>query len=124
MIAGMQTVPSELYEAARVDGAPPLTIFRRITLPMISPVIFYNVVLTTIALFRFFDAPFMLKGSTGNPAGSTLFYNIYVYRVAFPQQSMGYGSTLAWLLFVIALIVTIAIFLVARRFVYYANEEN
>jgi len=122
-LAGMQTVPTELYEAARVDGASPWTLFRKITLPMISPVIFYNLVLTTIALFRFFDVPFMLKGSGGNPAGTTLFYNIYLYRVAFPQQNMGYGSTLAWLLFVIALVVTIALFLWSRRWVYYASGE-
>jgi ABC-type sugar transport system permease subunit len=123
-LAGMQTVPTELYEAARVDGASPWRLFRSITIPMISPVIFYNVVLTTIALFRFFDAPFMLKGSGGAPAGTTLFYNIYLYRVAFPQQDMGYGSTLAWLLFVIALVVTVGVFALSRRWVYYASGEQ
>jgi len=122
-LAGMQTVPTELYEAARVDGASKWALFRRITLPMISPVILYNLVLTTIGLFRFFDVPFMLKGSTGNPAGTTLFFNIYLYRVAFPQQNMGYGSALAWLLFIIALAATLVIFLTARRWVYYSGGE-
>jgi multiple sugar transport system permease protein len=122
-LAGMQTVPTELYEAGRVDGASKWVLFRNITLPMISPVILYNLVLTVIGLFRFFDVPFMLKGSSGDPAGTTLFYNIYLYRVAFPQQNMGYGSALAWLLFIIALIVTLVIFLWARRWVYYSSGE-
>lgn len=123
-LAGMQNVPTELYEAARVDGANPLVTFRKITLPMISPVIFYNLVLTTIGIFRFFDIPYMLKGSSGDPANSTLFYNIFLYRVAFPQQNMGYGATLAWLLFIISMIVTIILFLSARRWVYYSGGDR
>ncbi len=123
-LAGLQSVPTELYEAAKVDGANPFLTFRKITLPMISPVIFYNLVLTTIGVFRFFDIPFMLKGSSGDPANSTLFYNIFLYRVAFPQQNMGYGATLAWLLFIISMVVTLILFLSARRWVYYAGGER
>lgn len=122
-LAGMNGVPTELYEAARVDGASGWVSFFKITLPMISPVIFYNMVLTVIAVFRFFDVPYMLKGSTGNPANSTLFYNIYLYRVAFPQQEMGYGSTMAWLLFALALGFTLILFATARRWVYYASGD-
>lgn len=124
-LAGMQNVPTELYEAAKVDGANALITFRKITLPMISPIIFYNLVLTTISIFRFFDIPYMLKGSSGDPANSTLFYNILLYRVAFPQQNMGYGATLAWLLFIISMVVTLILFLSARRWVYYsAGDQN
>lgn len=123
-IAGMQNVPTELYEAARVDGANALLTFRKITLPMISPIIFYNLVLTVIGIFRFFDVPYMLKGSSGDPGNSTLFYNILLYRVAFPQQNMGYGATLAWLLFIISMVVTIIIFLWSRRWVYYSGGSH
>lgn len=123
-LAGMQNVPTELYEAARVDGASPLVTFRKITLPMISPIIFYNLVLTTISVFRFFDIPYMLKGSSGDPANSTLFYNILLYRVAFPQQNMGYGATLAWLLFIISMVVTLILFVSARRWVYYSAGDR
>ncbi len=123
-LAGLQGVPTELYEAARVDGAGWWSQLRNITLPMISPVIFYNLILTTIGLFRYFDIPYMLKSGTGDPANSTLFFNIYLYQNAFTFQEMGYGATLAWLLFLIAMIVTIVLFLTARRWVYYAGGES
>lgn len=123
-LASMQGVPTELYEAADVDGASAWMKFRNITLPLISPVIFYNLVLTTIALFRYFDIPYMLKGATGDPAGSTLFYNILLYREAFRFQNMGYGSTLAWLLFALALVATLILFLTARHWVYYGAERG
>ncbi len=124
LLAGLQGVPTELYEAAKVDGAGPFRRFRVITLPMISPVIFYNLVLTTIGLFRYFDIPYMLKRGTGDPGNSTLFYNIHLYKTAFTFKEMGYGSTLAWLLFVIALIVTIVLFWSARYWVYYAAGDE
>ncbi len=123
-LAGLQGVPTELYEAARVDGAGIWSQFRHITLPMISPVIFYNLILTTIGLFRYFDIPYMLKGGTGNPGNTTLFYNIYLYKNAFTFQDMGYGATLAWLLFVLAMIVTVVLFVTARWWVYYAGGET
>lgn len=121
-LAGLQGVPTELYEAARVDGAGWWSQFRNITLPMISPVIFYNLILTTIGLFRYFDIPYMLKSGTGDPGNSTLFFNIYLYQNAFTFQDMGYGATLAWLLFAIAMVVTIGLFVTARRWVYYSGD--
>lgn len=123
-IAAMQGVPTELYEAARVDGAGPATIFRHITLPMISPVIFYNLILSVIGVFRMFDIPYILGRGQGQPGGATYFYNIYIYKTAFTYQDMGYGSTLAWVLFVVAMIVTVAIFATSRRWVYYSGERN
>ncbi len=124
LLASMQTVPTELYEAARVDGANTVTVFRHITLPLITPMIFYNLILALIGLFRYFDIPYILSRGTGGPNDITLFYNIYFYRVAFTYDRMGYGATLAWLLFVIALSVTIFFFATARRWVYYAGGND
>lgn len=124
MLAGLQGVPTELYEAAKVDGAGPLTRIRHITLPLISPVIFYNLILTVIGLFKYFDIPYILKNGRGDPGNSTLFYNIHFYKTAFTFQDMGYGSTLAWLLFLIAMVVTIALFVSARWWVYYAAGDE
>ncbi len=124
LLASMQTVPTELYEAARVDGANNITVFRNITLPLITPMIFYNLILALIGLFRYFDIPYIISRGTGGPNDITLFYNIYFYRVAFTYDRMGYGATLAWLLFVIALVVTAFFFATARSWVYYAGERD
>jgi len=123
-LAAMQGVPTELYEAATVDGANPFQRFRAITLPMISPVIFYNLVLSVIGLLRYFEIPYILSQGTGRPGGATMFFNIHLYKTAFVFSDMGYGSALAWMLFVIAFAATILLFATARYWVYYASEEN
>ena len=122
-LASMQSVPTELYEAATVDGAGPFRRFRSITFPMISPVVFYNLVLAVIGLFRYFEIPFILKGSEGFPGQSTWFFNIYFFRNTFGFLEMGYGSTLAWLLFVLTLVATLLLFYTARYWVYYASGD-
>lgn len=122
MLAGMQAVPTELYEAARVDGAGPVRAFWKITVPMISPVIFYNLILALIGIFRYFDIPYILTNGNGQPGGATNFYNIYFYKTTFKFFDLGYGAALAWVLFIIALIVTIAVFASARYWVYYAGD--
>jgi ABC-type sugar transport system permease subunit len=124
LLASMQTVPTELYEAAKVDGAGTITVFRNITLPLITPMIFYNLILALVGLFRYFEVPYIISRGTGGPNDITLFYNIYFYRVAFEYDRMGYGATLAWLLFIIALAVTMAFFASARHWVYYAGGED
>lgn len=124
LLAGMQNVPTELYEAAKVDGANAWTRFRRITFPMISPVIFYNLILTVIGVFRYFDIPYIIGHGQGNPGGATNLYNVYIYRNAFTYQEMGYASTLAWVLFVVAMAVTLILFATARYWVYYGGERN
>lgn len=123
-LAGMQSIPTELYEAARVDGANRWTSFRCITLPMISPVIFYNLILSVIAMFRYFDIPYILGHGQGNPGGATNLYNVYIYRNAFTYRDMGYASTLAWVLFIVAMAVTLFLFATARSWVYYGGERN
>ena len=120
-MAAMQGVPTELYDAAAVDGTTGWGRFRYITVPMISPVIFYNLVLTVIGLFRYFEVPFILKEGTGDPGNSTLFYNIYFYKTAINQQNMGYGSTLAWLLFALAFAATVFLFYTSKYWVFYSG---
>ena len=123
LLAGMQSVPKELYEAARVDGASAWARFRHITLPMISPVIFYNLVLAVIGLMRYFEVPFILSNGTGRPGDSTMFFNIHFYKTSFVFFDMGYGSALAWLLFVITMVFTGLLFYSARYWVFYAAGE-
>jgi multiple sugar transport system permease protein len=117
-LIGMRNVPSELYEAAEVDGAGYLSQQLNITLPLVTPIIFYNLVLAVIGLFQYFTVPYILTNGTGDPNNATLFYNIHFYRTAFRFQDMGYGATLAWLLFAIAMIFTLIIFWSAKYWVY------
>ncbi len=123
-LAGLQGVPTELYEAAEIDGAGWFQRLRRITLPMITPVIFYQLVLGVIGSLQVFLAPFVLNNGTGFPEGKTRFYMIYFYKQSFTFFNMGYGATLAWLMLIVALILTIILFGTSRYWVYYAGEER
>lgn len=124
MLAGLQGVPTELYDAAKVDGAGAWTTFWNITFPMISPVIFYNLVLNIVGLFQYFLVPLVVNNGTGRPGGATLFYNLYLYKTFFTFQNMSYGSTLAWFLFVVIMVVTIVLFATSKYWVYYAGEAR
>ncbi|MCC6615965.1 MAG: sugar ABC transporter permease [Anaerolineae bacterium] len=123
ILATMQGVPTELYEAASVDGANAWVKWRNITLPMISPVIFYNLVLSVIGLMRYFDVPYILTRGTGQPGTSAYFFNMHLYKTAFTYADMGYGSALAWLIFIVSMALTIILFASARRWVYYASGD-
>jgi ABC-type sugar transport system permease subunit len=124
MLAGLQGVPTELYDAAKVDGANSWQSFRNVTFPMISPVIFYNLTLSVVGLFQFFLVPLVVNNGTGRPGGATNFYNVYLYRTIFTFQNMSYGSAMAWLLFIIILLTTLLLFGTARYWVYYAGESR
>jgi ABC-type sugar transport system permease subunit len=124
MLAGLQSVPTELYDAAKVDGAGNWAIFRNVTFPMISPVIFYNLTLSIVGLFQYFLVPLVVNSGTGRPGGATMFYNLYLFKTFFTYQNMSYGSTLAWVLFGIILLVTIVLFATSRFWVYYAGETR
>jgi multiple sugar transport system permease protein len=124
MLAGLQGVPTELYDAAKVDGATAWATFWNITFPMISPVIFYNIILNVVGLFQYFLVPLVVNNGTGRPGGATLFYNLYLYKTFFTFQNMSYGSTLAWFLFLIILVVTVFLFWSAKYWVYYAGEAR
>lgn len=120
MMAGMQGVPTELYEAADVDGANTFVKWYRITLPLISPVILYNLVLSVIGLMQYFIVPYVLSNTTrSNPA--TNFFNLNLYRTAFQFNEMGFASAQAWFIFIIALGMTLFIFGTSRRWVYYSG---
>ncbi len=123
-LAGLKGVPTELYDAALIDGAGVMASLRHVTIPMISPVIFYTLVLGVVEVLQYFLVPLVLKNGTGEPGGTTLFYNLYIYKTFFTFQDMSYGATLAWLLFAISLVVTILLFRSARRWVYYAGEAR
>src|SRR5215212_5437102 len=124
MLAGLQGVPTELYDAAKVDGANGWQTFWKVTFPMISPVIFYNLTLSIVGLFQYFLVPLVVNQGNGRPGGFTMFYNLYLYRNFFLFQNMSYGATLAWVLFVIILAVTIFLFWSAKYWVYYAGESH
>lgn len=123
MLAGLQDVPRSLLEAAEIDGANSLQKFFNITIPMISPVLFFNLVLGCIGAFQVFAQSLILGGVTGWPGGTTMFFNVYVYLTAFQSPyRLGYASALGWILFVGILIVTGFNFLVSKRYVFYAGE--
>lgn len=126
LLAGLQNVPTELYEAAVVDGAGWWSRLFRITLPMISPVIFYNLVIAAISLMQYFLVPYMLVGTAnfpGYPDGATNFTMVYFYKQAFTFFNMGYGAAIAWVIFLIALSLTVILFATAKYWVYYAGEK-
>ncbi len=123
-IAGLQSVPTELYEAARMDGAGYWTQLRRVTIPLISPVLLYNLVIVLIATFQYFTQAYTLTNGRGDPNNATLFINLELFREAFVFSRMGYGAAIAWLLFAVVLVLTVALFAFARRRVYYAGGER
>ncbi len=122
-IAGLQAVPTELYEASRIDGAGPWSMFRRITIPLMSPILLYNLVICLITTFQYFTQAYVLTNGRGDPNNATLFINLDLFREAFVNNHMGYASAIGWLLFVIVLALTLVLFLVARKRVYYAGGE-
>jgi ABC-type sugar transport system permease subunit len=123
-IAGLQSVPTELYEAARIDGAGWWKSFRRITIPLMSPVLLYNLVIVLIATFQYFTQAYTMTNGRGDPNNATLFINLELFREAFQYSKMGYGAAIAWLLFAIVIVLTLALFLFARKRVYYAGGER
>jgi len=123
-LAGLQGVPTDLYDAAKVDGANGWQAFWKVTFPMISPVVFYNLVLGVVFLFQYFLVPLVVNQGTGRPGGATMFFNLYLYKTFFTFQNMSYGATMAWLLFFLILIVTVFLFWSAKYWVYYAGEKR
>jgi len=124
MLAGLQNVPTELYDAAKVDGANAFYRFFKISIPLISPVLFYNLVLVTIAAFQYFLTAFVLYQNTAGPNNAALFYMMNLYKEAFVYYNMGYASALAWGLFIVGLLVTLGLFASAKRWVYYAGGDS
>lgn len=119
-LAGLQGVPEELYDAASIDGANSWHRFWNVTLPLISPVVFFNLILGAIAAFRVFTFAFMATG--GGPAYATYFYMLHLYSTAFQSLQMGYASALAWVMFVVVLAFTVLQFALSGRWVFYSGE--
>jgi multiple sugar transport system permease protein len=125
LLAGLQAIPNHLYEAATMDGATGWARFRNVTLPMLSPSLFYTLIMGIIGSFQVFTSAFLMTGPPpGGPMNSTLFTVLYVYRVAFEQFNMGYASAVAWVLFVVILAFTIVQWKLANRWVYYEGGEQ
>ncbi|WP_425330049.1 carbohydrate ABC transporter permease [Terrirubrum flagellatum] len=120
-LAGLRQLPKEIYEAASIDGASTQQQFWKITLPMLTPVIFFNGVVQTIDAFKAFTPAFIISGGTGGPIDSTLFYTLYLYQEAFALFRMGYASALAWILVLIIAAFTAFAFLSQRYWVHYGE---
>jgi multiple sugar transport system permease protein len=116
-LAGLQSIPTQLQEAARIDGAGPMRVFFSITLPLLTPTIFFNVILNMIASFQVFTQAFVL--TNGGPNNATLTMVLLVYRKAFQNFHFGYASAIAWVLFVIILFFSLIVFRSQSRWVYY-----
>lgn len=123
-LAGLKQVPMELYEAAEMDGAGVVRRFLTITVPMMSPVIFFNLLMETIGAFQVFGSAFIISGGTGAPADSALFYTLYLYIRGFTDFRMGYASAMAWVLVVIIGLITVVLFRTSRGWVHYQGDQK
>jgi multiple sugar transport system permease protein len=122
-LAGLQQIPRDLFDAAAVDGAGWWRRLWSITLPMLSPVLFFNLVLETIHAFQAFTQAFVVSGGRGGPADSTLFYTLYLYERGFTEFRMGYASAMAWVLLVAIALITAVLFRTSRYWVFYGDER-
>ena len=118
-LGGLKQISPDYYEAAEIDGANKMRMFTGITLPLLTPIVFFNLVMTIIGAFQAFTPSYIISRGTGSPVDSTLFYTLYLYIAGFRQFKMGYASALAWVLLVIIAIVTALMFAAAKKWVYY-----
>lgn len=121
-LAGLKQIPQDLLESAAVDGAGRVRRFLRITIPLLSPLIFFNLVLQMINSFKAFTPAFIISGGTGGPADSTLFYTLYLYEEGFANFNMGYASAMAWALLLVTAAFTAGMFATSRFWVFYADQ--
>lgn len=121
-LAGLKQIPKDLYEAAMVDGAGAIRKFKSITLPLLTPVIFFNLIMQMIGGFLIFTQAFIT--TEGGPLDRTLFYALYLYEKAFQNYQMGYASAMAWMLLVVVAIITALIFYSSKKWVYYESEKG
>lgn len=120
-LAGLKQVPIELYESAKIDGAGPVKQFFSITLPLITPILFFNLVMQIINAFQAFTPAYIVSGGSGGPLDSTLFYTLYLYQKGFTQFQMGYASAMAWFLLICISVVTALVFISSKKWVYYQD---
>lgn len=120
-LAGLRQIPEMYYEASQLDGASPWRQFRSITLPLLSPIIFFNLVMQIIIAFQSFTQAFVVSNGTGGPSDSTLFYTLYLYQEGFTNLRMGYAAAMAWVLVVIVLVLTAINFWASKFWVFYED---
>lgn len=123
-LAGLKQIPKELYEAAEMDGAGPWHRFRAVTLPMLSPVIFFNLLLGLIGAFQVFASAYIISNGTGGPAGMTNFITLYLYKRGFSDGQMGYAAAIAWVLLIVVAIIAVILFRTQRSWVHYAGDNR
>lgn len=121
-LAALQSIDKSLYEAAAIDGSGPWSTFRHITLPLITPVIFFNLVMQMVQAFQEFNGPYII--TQGGPLKATYFLPLYIYELAFKKFDMGYASAVAWVLFIIIMALTLVAFWSSKKWVYYAGDKR
>lgn len=119
-LAALKNVPQDLIEAAKIDGAKKVRIFFKITLPMISPIIFFNVIMQTIEIIQIFTPAYLI--TKGGPIKQTYLYSLYLYDTAFRDMKVGYASALSWILFLIIITFTLVFFSLSGKWVYYSDD--
>jgi multiple sugar transport system permease protein len=122
-LAGLQGIPTDLYEAAEIDGAGEAAKFRHITLPLLTAVIFFNLITGVIYSLQTFTQGYLMFTTPGGPENAALFYVVFLYQNAFQFLKMGYASALAWVLFAIIIVLTLLLFRSASAWVYYEGER-
>jgi multiple sugar transport system permease protein len=123
-LAGLKQIPTEYYEAATTDGAGPIRRFWHITLPLLTPIVFFNMVLQMVGAFQAFTPAFIVSGGTGGPVDSTLIYTLYIYQEGFANLHMGYASAMAWILLLAIALFSALAFLTSRYWVFYQDERR
>lgn len=118
-LAGLKQIPGDLYESATIDGAGRMRQFTSITFPMLTPIIFFNLVMQIIHAFQAFTSAYIVSGGSGGPLNSTLYYTLYLYQKGFAQFEMGYAAAMAWLLLLTIALITSLIFVTSGKWVYY-----
>lgn len=119
-LAALKNVPGDVLEAAKIDGACPARIFFKITFPLISPIVFFNLIMQTIEIIQLFTPAYLI--TKGGPVKQTYLYSLYLYDTAFRDSKMGYASALSWILFAIIIIFTMALFGFSKKWVFYGDE--
>ncbi|MCT9002418.1 carbohydrate ABC transporter permease [Microbacterium memoriense] len=123
-LAGLKQIPKELYEAAEMDGAGAWHRFRAVTIPMLSPVIFFNLLLGLIGAFQVFASAYIISNGSGGPAGMTNFITLYLYKRGFSDGQMGYASAIAWVLLIVVAIIAFILFRTQRNWVHYSGDNR
>ncbi len=123
-LAGLKQIPKELYEAAEVDGASAYRRFLAVTIPMLSPVIFFNLLLGLIGAFQVFASAYIISNGTGGPAGMTNFITLYLYKRGFGDGQMGYAAAIAWVLLVVVAVIAFILFRTQKSWVHYSGDNR